>query len=583
MRGHGGVVRQIGRIALVLEVLLIGACSGGSKPPPGKPCVVNSDCTNPLSCSYGLCHVTCTAARDCMTGETCVKAPTGNVCQQTSERHCDYRSDCLQPLFCALDRQCRSQCKADIDCPTMTQKCVAPDMVCAEPADIDKATNLLKNAEGTPVPEMRPDGGTDGNTDGSSSDQAVGDGPADGEGDKPAAVCPGTGLSRFHPSNLPASLVLPTGLVPLDQSVSGTFDTDSRTFTPAVAPVPTDGGTDGGADGGADPWNQFSQSFVLMDGDIREATVVAFQSFILRPLTTLTITGRRPLIIATHGDLEIDGTIVTAPSPAPQNVGWNAGGPPGPPRAFSAGICALDMPGVGGGSPGGSDRGSGGGGFCGVGGAGTPALSSLTADGGTDGGLDGGMGPAGGTTYGSSDLIPLMGGSSGGSAEYIIAKNHGGGALELVSGTKVTISTNGVVNMGGGADDGDQNHEPHVGGGSGGGILLEAPNVVVQGVLAANGGSGSGYNNGQPGQASDLPATSPLGLGVTAGAGSAGANINGQNGRIVDTMRVGGGGGGGGAGRIRVNTGCGGKFFQNGGAVISPGATTTCFSAGTLK
>ncbi|MDB4980073.1 MAG: hypothetical protein JWM82_825 [Myxococcales bacterium] len=149
-------------------VLLIVACSGGSKPPPGKPCLMNSECTSPLSCSFGTCHVTCVEARDCSPGQDCVKSPKGSVCQQPTEKHCDYRSDCQSPLFCAVDRQCRSQCKVDIDCPTSTQKCVAPDMVCAEPGDINPTTHLLKNALATPVPDA-PDGG-------------AGDGAAPGDG-----------------------------------------------------------------------------------------------------------------------------------------------------------------------------------------------------------------------------------------------------------------------------------------------------------------------------------------------------------------------------------------------------------------
>ena len=166
-------VSSLGMKAFLVGVLLVGACGGGSKPPPGKPCLVNSECASPLSCSYGTCHVTCVEARDCPTGQDCIAAAKGNVCQEPAEKHCDYHSDCPSPLYCALDRQCRSQCHHDIDCPTSTQKCVGPDMVCAEPADINQTTNLLKNAQSTPVPDQRPDGGV---ADGSSSDVAGSDG-----------------------------------------------------------------------------------------------------------------------------------------------------------------------------------------------------------------------------------------------------------------------------------------------------------------------------------------------------------------------------------------------------------------------
>ncbi|MFI5307872.1 MAG: hypothetical protein ACHQ53_10990, partial [Polyangiales bacterium] len=291
-------------------------------------------------------------------------------------------------------------------------------------------------------------------------------------------------------------------------------------------------------------------------------------------MTTLTITGRRPLIIATEDDLEIDGTIVTAPSTDPQNLGWQAGGPPGPSQVMSVGMCALDMPGIGGGNPGQTGIGSGGGSFCGIGGAGS-ALYVAPVDGGTDAGT----GPSGGAAYGTDDLVPLAGGSSGGSTNATDATNHGGGAIELVAGTKVTIGMSGVLNVGGGGS----SLAYGIGGGSGGGILLEAPNVVVQGVLAANGGSGSNnYMGGQSGLASAQSAVNQLNNGPLGGNGSAGANVDGKDGTTLGNYPIGGGGGGG-AGRIRVNTGCGGKLSQNGGAIISPSTTTTCFSTGTLK
>src|SRR5690349_16615770 len=109
---------------LVLCSLVFSLACGSSKPTPmaGANCSVNSDCNNPLSCTFGRCHTMCKEARDCPTGERCVSAPVGAVCQLNAQ--CIYRSDCPQPLACALDRQCRSQCVKDIDCPTKTQKCV---------------------------------------------------------------------------------------------------------------------------------------------------------------------------------------------------------------------------------------------------------------------------------------------------------------------------------------------------------------------------------------------------------------------------------------------------------------------------
>ena len=86
-------------------------------------------------------------------------------------------------------------------------------------------------------------------------------------------------------------------------------------------------------------------------------------------------------------------------------------------------------------------------------------------------------------------LDRLAGGSSGGSSNGSDTSNHGG-AIELGSGSLLTIGANGTVNLGGGGPDPGY----AVGGGSGDGIL-EAPTVIVRGILTVNGGSGSGTGN----------------------------------------------------------------------------------------
>ena len=148
----------------LVGVLLFGACSSSSKsaPSPGKPCLVSTDCMSPLACSYGTCHKTCMEASDCPTGQDCIKAPFGNVCQLPAESRCTYRSDCMAPLVCALDRRCRTSCQTRVDCPTNTQSCVtsAPDEVCAEPADVSLTTFELAKAQSTPVPTAPVDAGS---------------------------------------------------------------------------------------------------------------------------------------------------------------------------------------------------------------------------------------------------------------------------------------------------------------------------------------------------------------------------------------------------------------------------------------
>lgn len=314
------------------------------------------------------------------------------------------------------------------------------------------------------------------------------------------------GLAGFHPSNLPVSLTLPKSLSATTLSGTVTFDTDALTLS-------------GGMDAGQ--WNTMT---VTMSGGY-EAAVAVFDTFTLASGATLQITGRRPLILVANGNLEIDGTIVGVKSPT---NGWYGGGPPAPSSSMRAGQCALNVL-AGGGGPAdiGAEMGAAGGGYCGRGGNG-----STVADG-------GGSPSPGGIPYGTPSLVPLAGGSSGGSSNGSDITNHGGGAIELVSGSLLTIGDNGTVNLGGGGTDPGY----AVGGGSGGGILLEAPTVIVRGILTVNGGSGSAVGNGgsQPGQPSLQPA---VGGGKVAGNGSAGANIIGGD-ALLQSNPAGGGGGAG--------------------------------------
>jgi hypothetical protein len=124
----------LGGALLLLAVL--GRCSS-SRLAPGKACQVNSDCQAQLVCIYGKCHEACAAARDCTTGEECVKGNQGtNICLLPDEFMCAFNSQCPDGLFCSRDFKCRNQCLSSRDCATSTQICVMPDLVCAEPPDI---------------------------------------------------------------------------------------------------------------------------------------------------------------------------------------------------------------------------------------------------------------------------------------------------------------------------------------------------------------------------------------------------------------------------------------------------------------
>jgi hypothetical protein len=166
-------------LASLFVSLLSAACGSSSPPPTGKACSVNSDCNNPLSCTFGSCHEACAKSTDCPTGQTCVKGPINpatmmpaNVCQLPADKTCAYNSDCMSPLVCARDLHCRNQCQTDVDCIS-GQMCAAGDKVCADPPDL--MSGMLKNTIDGSIPQQRPlDGGSAGGDAGVSSDDVGG-------------------------------------------------------------------------------------------------------------------------------------------------------------------------------------------------------------------------------------------------------------------------------------------------------------------------------------------------------------------------------------------------------------------------
>jgi hypothetical protein len=182
------------RFSFICLVGVVGvvavSCGGGDSPKtpsPGTVCLVNSECNNPLSCSFGRCHSACTETRDCPTGLRCVvfdKDQGINICQlPDDENTCKYNTDCKSPLVCARDLKCRAQCRSDRDC-TKNQKCLSPDNVCADPDEIDPGTMALKNSIDGSVPPPPPDAGGGGSDGGAGKDAPAGsDGPGGGGSD----------------------------------------------------------------------------------------------------------------------------------------------------------------------------------------------------------------------------------------------------------------------------------------------------------------------------------------------------------------------------------------------------------------
>lgn len=289
-------------------------------------------------------------------------------------------------------------------------------------------------------------------------------------------------------------------------------------------------------------------------------TVFVFRSINIGPTAIVKATGANALALLSEGPIVLDGLLDGSASGI-------AGGPGGGRGAdLQAGAT-----GPGAGLDGKYDSG---GGFAGGGGGGSHAAA-------------GGAGGAGGTVSGGvakpfslvETLEPLLGGSGGGrggrggTAINAGRGGGGGGAVQIVSGTSISIG--GGINVGG--EGGKVNNNILCGGGgagSGGSILLEAPAVSLHtATLAANGGGGAGGSAtggavaGASGDLSAGVAKGGAGTPATGGDGGAGGAKKGPKGKNGIGALEAGGGGGGGLGAVRINTRTGSA--EPSGAVIS--------------
>jgi trimeric autotransporter adhesin len=180
---------SIGKAAAASMLIASLGLTGCSDDPPKKGvsvgCTLNSDCNSGLVCSFGLCHNECKTSDDCPDKQRCVQGTKSNVCQLNEEAECHFKSDCDDPLVCAIDLQCRNQCQEDEDC-LKGQKCA--DKVCAEPTEVDMNGDLIVNLGGA--------GGSGGGSTGGSGGTSGGGGTAGtgatgmgGEGGEPPATC----------------------------------------------------------------------------------------------------------------------------------------------------------------------------------------------------------------------------------------------------------------------------------------------------------------------------------------------------------------------------------------------------------
>jgi hypothetical protein len=285
---------------------------------------------------------------------------------------------------------------------------------------------------------------------------------------------------------------------------------------------------------------------------VSQAAAPAIRVFIVHSLSAgdVTVTGTSALAIVSDGDIKIAGKL-TASATATINGAGAIG------KSCGGGEGTLVT--------GGAIGGSGGGGF-----------GTVGARGGSATNVNGTAQPgAGGPVSGNLTLVPLRGGCSSGNATGASNEDDrggAGGAIQLVSRTK--IRNRGVVAASGSSV---------YGGGSGGGILLEAPSIDVLGNVVANGGGGGcllpGASPGDNGHLDNSPALGGQPCDATSGAAGGNGDAGGNGARIGASINVAGssgriafaGGGGGGAGRIRVNSISGGL---NATGIFSPSAST---------
>src|SRR5438874_1060012 len=249
---------------------------------------------------------------------------------------------------------------------------------------------------------------------------------------------------------------------------------------PAVAQTFNSGST--GADGAFNPTS--NATIALLPSGVFNYTTVNIPTGV-----TVTFTknvANTPVTILATGNVTIAGTIDVAGSPGASGAGQTILAPSG-----------------GRGGPGGFDGGSGANGILsntggtglgpGGGGGGTNSGGNGAGAGFLNAGGNGSPSVVGGSAYGASALLPLIGGSGGGGGGATFGVSApggggGGGALLIASSGTITF-TGTILARGGGC--GSDGVISGCGGGSGGGVRLVATTIAGSGgTINVGGGAG---------------------------------------------------------------------------------------------
>ena len=244
-----------GAVLVCLGAACSSSDSGGTRVKLAEPCTLNSNCVDPLVCTFSRCHTECQSDRDCPGEERCVLGEKSGVCQLPTETACTRDSQCEGEQACGVDGECRDKCKKNSDCVAGDQTCAVSgecDSTLTDKDVVDKNGNILPDhfddTEGS-------GGGAGGQSNGSAGDSSgagkggagkggagkggesseAGDSAVGGAAGEPGLVCP-TGTAECggtDPTDCETNLALPSscgGCTSVCSADHGTSHCDSDGF-----------------------------------------------------------------------------------------------------------------------------------------------------------------------------------------------------------------------------------------------------------------------------------------------------------------------------------------------------------------